>query len=61
MIKIRLEYADNQNGIEELQKVLEVLVDVLGKDFTILSKSKPYHNRNKNSSYKRLYVEIEEK
>lgn len=61
MIKIRLEYADNQNGIEELQKVLEVLVDVLGKDFTILSKSKPYQNRNKNSSYKRLYVEIEEK
>lgn len=58
MIKIRLEYADNQNGIEELQKVLEVLVDVLGKDF-ILSKSKPYQNRN--SSYKRVYLDIEEK
>ena len=59
MIKIRLEYADNQNGIEELQKVLDVLVDVLEKDFTISSKSKPYQNRN--SSYKRLYLDIEEK
>ena len=55
MIKVRLEYADSQNGIEELQKVL----DVLEKDFTILSKSKAYVNRN--SLYKRLYVEIEEK
>lgn len=55
MIKIRLEYADNQNGIEELQKVS----DVLEKNFTILSKSKPYQNRN--SSYKRLYLDIEEK
>lgn len=59
MIKIRLEYADNPNGIEELQKVLDVLVDVLEKDFAILSKSKPYQNRN--SSYKRVYLDIEEK
>ena len=57
MLKIRLEYVDNQNGLKELQKALKTLE----KDFTILSKSKPYHNRNKNSSYKRLYVEIEEK
>lgn len=53
MIKIRLEYADNPKGIEELQKTL----DVLEKNFTILSKSKPYANRN--SLYKRIYLDIE--
>ena len=55
MIKIRLEYADNPKGIKELQKAL----DVLEKDFTILSKSKAYENRN--SLYKRIYLDIEEK
>lgn len=53
MIKVRLEYADSQNGIEELQKVL----DVLEKNFTILSKSKAYANRN--NLYKRIYLDIE--
>lgn len=55
MLKIRLEYVDNQNGLKELQKALKTLE----KNFTILSKSKPYQNRN--SSYKRLYLDIEEK
>ena len=55
MIKIRLEYASNPKGIEELQKTL----NILEKDFIILSKSKAYKNRN--SLYKRIYVEIEEK
>lgn len=53
MIKIRLEYADNQKGIEELQKTL----DVLEKNFTILSKSKAYQNRN--SLYKRIYLDLD--
>lgn len=51
MIKLRLEYLENS----ELEKAL----DTLEQDFNILSKSKAYQNRN--SLYKRLYVEIEEK
>ena len=51
MIKLRLEYLENS----ELEKVL----DTLEQDFNILSKSRAYQNRN--SLYKRLYVEIEEK
>lgn len=55
MLKIRLEYADNRKGLEELEEVLKVL----GKDFEILCRSKPYTNRN--SLYKRVYVEVEKK
>lgn len=55
MIKIRIEYADNPKGCEELEK----LIDVLEESYTILSKSKPYTNRN--SLYKRVYVEVEKK
>lgn len=55
MIKIRLEYADNERGQKELKKTL----DTLEKDFTILNQSKPYKNRN--NIYKRIYLDIEEK
>lgn len=51
MIKLRLEYLENS----ELEKAL----DILEQDFNILNQSKPYQNRN--SLYKRLYVDIEEK
>lgn len=55
MLKIRLEYADNRKGLEELEEALEVLE----KDFEILYRSKPYANRN--SLYKRVYVEVEKR
>lgn len=55
MLKIRLEYADNRKGIEELEEALKVLE----KDFEILYRSKPYTNRN--SLYKRVHVEVEKK
>lgn len=54
MIKIRLEYVDNPKGQWELEK----LIDVLEEKYTVLSRSKPYANRN--SLYKRIYVEVEE-
>lgn len=55
MLKIRLEYADNRKGLEELEEALKVLE----KDFEILYRSKPYTNRN--DLYKRVYVEVEKK
>ena len=55
MIKIRIEYADSPKGCEELEK----LIDVLEESYTILSRSKPYTNRN--SLYKRVYVEAKKK
>ena len=55
MLKIRLEYADNRKGLEELEEALKVLE----KDFEILYRSKSYTNRN--SLYKRVYVEVEKK
>ena len=54
MIKIRLEYVDNPKGQWELEK----LIDVLEEKYTVLSRSKSYTNRN--SLYKRIYVEVEE-
>ena len=45
LIKIRLEYADNERGQKELQKVS----DILEQDFNIL-----------NNIYKRIYVDIKE-
>ena len=55
MIKIRLEYADNRKGLEELGEVLKVLE----KGFEILYRSKPYTNRS--SLHKRVYVEVKKK
>lgn len=55
MLKIRLEYADNRKGFEELEEALKVLE----KDFEILHRSKPYTNRS--GLYKRVYVEVEKK
>lgn len=54
MIKIRLEYVDNPKGQWELER----LIDALEEKYTVLSRSKPYINRN--SLYKRIYVEVEE-
>ena len=54
MIKIRLEYVDNPKGQWELER----LIDVLEEKYTVLSRSKSYTNRN--SLYKRIYVEVEE-
>lgn len=54
MIKIRLEYVDNPKGQWELEK----LIDVLEEKYIVLSRSKSYTNRN--SLYKRIYVEVEE-
>ena len=54
MIKIRLEYADNPKGQWEIER----LIDVLEEKYTVLSRSEPYTNRN--SLYKRIYVEVEE-
>ena len=45
--------------MKEDKKELQKASDILEQDFNILSKSKAYQNRN--SLYKRLYVEIEEK
>lgn len=53
MIKIRLEYVDNPKGQWELEK----LIDVLEEKYIVLSRSKSYTNRN--SLYKRIYVEVE--
>ena len=55
MLKIRLEYADNEVGTKELEKALKLLE----KDFLILNKSKAYANRN--NSYKRIYLDVENK
>ena len=55
MLKIRLEYADNRKGLEELEEALKVLE----QDLEILYRSKAYANRN--SLYKRVYVEVEKK
>lgn len=54
MLKIRLEYVDNPKGQWELER----LIDVLEEKYTVLSRSKSYTNRN--SLYKRIYVEVEE-
>ena len=55
MLKIRLEYADNEVGLKELERAMKSLE----KNFIILNKSKAYSNRN--NSYKRIYLNVENK
>ena len=52
MLKIRLEYADNEVGLKELERAMKSLE----KNFI---KSKAYSNRN--NSYKRIYLNVENK
>lgn len=58
MLKIRVTFADNKKGNEQLEEFIEMLRE--NKQFEILNESKIYKGRG-NSQYSNIYVDIDYK
>lgn len=54
MLKIRITYADNNKGNEELTEA----INILNKQFDVLNQSRAYAGRG-NSIYSNIYVDVD--